>query len=284
MPVPPPAVEPPAVDPRSRVEPTPAVEAGTIEIRISGRGLNPATLPWRDLLAVLTLAAEAVEAVAEAAGNRPEETRLSLTGVRPGSVVPCLVVSPAAERAARRYAESLTRDRFASLPLRARQRTRSLQQKVEKEGWDAVTFAAPDLPAVPLRADSDLPDRLFYSGRTTLHALCLRAGGRGRRASATLQLPNQRTIRARVASERLIKEIRPYILERISVIGSGTWDAVTHEMTAFLVEGLEANQPVASPDPAADMRRKLRAIAEASSGWWREVEPAEFVRDLRQED
>ena len=142
----------------------------------------------------------------------------------------------------------------------------------------------PEAPPAILRPDSDLPDRLFYSGATTLHAYCLRAGGEGRRASATLRLPNQATVNARIASEDLVRAVKPYILEHVSLGGTGTWDAVTHQMTAFLVERLEPHQPVASADPAAEMGRKLRAIAEASSGWWREIDPDEFVRELRRED
>ena len=233
---------------------------------------------------VMTLTAEAVEAVASAAGNRPEAIRLSLTAVREGSAVPCLAASAAAARGARRYVESLTEERFASLPLRARRRTQTLREKIVAEGWEAVTIGPAGAAPVAIRPDSHLPDRLCYSGPTTLHAFCVRAGGEGRRASATLRLPNGQTVHARLASEALVKEIRSYTLEHVSVAGTGTWDAVTHRLLAFTIERLEAVQPAAGADRAGEMRRKLRAIAEASSGWWRDIDPDEFVRDLRRED
>ena len=255
-----------------------------VEVRISGEGVTPATLPWRDLVDVLTLTAEAVESVAAAAGNRPGAIRLSLTGIGEGSATPCLDMSPAAGRAARRYAESLTPERFASLPLRARQRTQALREKVISRGWEAVTIGPTGGTSAIIRPDTNLPDRLFYSGPTTLHAFCVRAGGEGQRASATLRLSNRRTIHARVASEELVKQIRAYTLENVSVGGNGTWDAVTHRLVAFRIDRLEPVQPEAGLDRAGEMRRKLKAIADASSGWWREVDPDEFVAELRRED
>ena len=260
-----------------------APPADRLDVRIRGEGVSPESLPLRDLLEVLRFTLEAVEATAESEGADRDDVRLSLTAVAGGSACPHLSLSPAAARAAHRFTERLNPERFAELPPRARDRTRDLIEKVRRSGWESVEFApgGAAVAAAAVRADTDYPDRLLLRGRTTVFGYNLRPGGEGRHRGTKLRLADGSVISAKVRSAKLAKALGALLYENVCLEGEATWDALTGKIVAFRADGLADYRP---PRGAAGAREALRAVAEASSGWWRDVDPDEFVNDLRAED
>jgi hypothetical protein len=125
----------------------------------------------------------------------------------------------------------------------------------------------------------ELNERPTYSGTTTIYGECLSVFPK----CVTLRLHDGRTFGVSLATG-LADALSDRVGETIGLDGKARWDAETNVLTAFHATEVT---PYRDRDPGMDRPRTnleaLAALAEAANGRWDNVDPDEFVRELRRD-
>ena len=127
-------------------------------------------------------------------------------------------------------------------------------------------------------------ERLTYRGQTTVYGELLRIEPHTGVPTAHLRfhtgVERWVTLTPHVASG-----LAERVGETVGLIGTAVWDAATNEMVRFDADALS---PYRDRDPGMDRPRTIeeafQSLAEASNGCWDDIDPDEFVRQLREGD
>lgn len=262
--------------------------AQAFHFEVKGEGVEPGSIPLRELIGLMALLQGALTETAKARGLKDEALDYSLTAVNKGNSSDYqITASPEALANANYLTRAIAnRDLLLALPQAARDKVRELWAWTYEHGYDAVAFSSNGSQITPaiIRADEEPPgERLTYRGTTTVYGVCTRAGGDTHR-SATLRLADGKTKTVRLKTKSLAQELGRRLYQTVGLVGEAIWDADSRRIVAFQAESLS---PFRDRDPGADrprsITRSLERLAEAAGGRWDEVDPDEFVRELRRD-
>lgn len=118
---------------------------------------------------------------------------------------------------------------------------------------------------------------IVYSGTTTLYAKVLAVGP----ATASVRLHGGNVLWITLAAG-VADALAGRVGQTVGFVGTATWNAETRAVVSFEADRLS---PYRDRDPGMDRPRTnieaFAALAEAAGSRWDDVDPDEFVRDLR---
>ncbi len=121
-----------------------------------------------------------------------------------------------------------------------------------------------------------------YLGLTTIFGICIRAGG-DHRASAELKLFNERVIKVRLKSRSLAVEVGKRLYKTIGLEGEAEWSLDSNEILKFTATKLTPYNECRADGTEVTVLDAIRSLSEVSRPRWDNIDPEQFVRDLREE-
>lgn len=253
-----------------------------VEVAITGAQVSPERVAVRDLIDVLTRIERAVDSYAEAhLGEVPEEARLSLVDIKPGSECLVFSVPDPLVGAMAVISKAIDLEDYAELPGATYHELYALSESVTRRGWGLEIRELPEQGIHHARIDAAKPlapppRPAAIQGTTAIHGRCLRVGGATEpkaeiRLSATEKLLNV------ALSEELAKEVAKRLYEEVVLEGTATWSTETWEIESFRVSRVTDYRKT-DPDLA------FKELAEAAEGKWEGVDALDYVRGLRRDD
>jgi hypothetical protein len=251
----------------------------TIKLRIEGAGVSPDTVQLPDLLGLLRDFQTALIATAIARGVPRDEIRISLTSIGDGSDRLGFKSSPATHRQAVRLVRAIETDNPRGVPMRARASVHDIWRKLAAKEWSLEIDAS---RRSTVRKATIFPSKEPFSssrasGSTSQLAYILRAGGE--KPTVQIRLPNGTKLTARVPSKDVAEELGQHLYHWVELIGDAKWGIKNWKLDEFVVRAIGTYREKASdPSKALDDLRKIAGTA------WGEIDPQEYIRELRSDD
>ena len=246
-----------------------------IHMAIEGEGVKPETVSLTDLIFVLRRISTAVSATARDAGV--EDIQVSLVSIDHGSDRLTFKTDPSTYKYAARVIEAVIRRDPTKIPPIARQSLGDLWKKADQRSWKfSLQRGAGSGAIASIDPHFPLFDTPTVEGETSLLAYVIRVGGENpptaqiRVQGAKLTVP--------VASQEVAEQLGPNLYRHVEVYGKATWRVSDWELTDFRILGVGSYA-----EKTSDPRGALDELAAASQGTWDEVDPAKFVKELRED-
>lgn len=257
------------------------------QIHMKAAGLGPETVRASDLAVVLINLEGAIVETAKAQdiplAYEPDEVLVSLVQVELGAsndltIAVARPISPAAST----VSEAVAKRRFDILPIQAQSHLYELSKHAIQNRWAYEFKSVNGLTIAPAVISYEFPvpkpsEVATTSGQATLWGNLFKVGGDVPRA--VLRLRNGRLFAAKVTKEIVdFIQSRHLIYKDIGLIGTATWRLDNWSMESFQASSVTDYRPD-EISPAETFRR----LREASQGRWDDVDPEQFVNDLRSE-
>jgi hypothetical protein len=242
---------------------------------IEGANVRPETVKARDLMELLRSFESALTETARGSGADPQTLHFSLVGVAPGSNRLDIAVDLASERAAALVAEAVERKESDLLPQPAIFHLIALQKKAHARDW-RIHFHNGHFGAT-IQPDDKLFANAHFQGQTRLFAQILKVGGP--RPRAQLLLTDKSKLAATVDGRELAQRLGRFLYKWVTLEGIARWSAKTFLIREFKITALGEYQ-----DDEADPVAAFDALRTAAAGKWNDVDPDEYVHELRDDD
>ncbi len=244
-------------------------------ISIEGQGVDPTTIRLRELYEILHGIEAATNAVASQKGRFGEPIDFHLTAVHSGSATYLMTTTLEGYSAATACADAVARRDISELPDRAKEVFLGLRSKAKKTGWTFSMFHNGDIPAVISSSTEFIADSII-SGQSTVAARIERVGGTSHR-TATMILLDGRKITVPVATEALAKELGARLYMLVSLSGEAKWTTGDMSLIGFRITEIHDYQG------DSKITETLQSLAEIAGDFWDEIDPDEYIGDLRSE-
>jgi hypothetical protein len=248
--------------------------AKKIRLTIEGEGVSPETVDLADVVEFLHDIRTAIHSTALSRGAHKSAIRLSLAKVNSGSLELLLTASDQAEAGYNALVLSVETGDSSLLPQQAVKSVLSMSKKATTRNWTIGLNGAGGRSA-KIGPDSLPFTASFMEGRTSLLIHLIRVGGEGAR-TATVRLPSGDKLTADVSGEGLAKQLGERLYQDFEVVGDATWNSRTLKVVRFKIVDIGPYMESTS-DPAA----AITELSSSSGDIWHDVNPDEYVRDLR---
>ncbi|RIK72993.1 MAG: hypothetical protein DCC68_25630 [Planctomycetota bacterium] len=250
----------------------------SFNIEIQGDGVAPETVRVSDLFAVLRSFGIAIEATARASATDDVDADLFLVNVDRGSNVLTLKTDDAGYVAAVACATAIKNRDFTGLPSKARESLDAIWHTARKRQWSAVVIKnGSGMPEAAIRPDSELLSSSIIRGMTSLVANIDRVGGTNP-PTAKLIFLNGDSLTVPVADVELSSRLGKSLYHTVSVEGEASWDSRTWRLVDFKIT------EIGPYNEDADILETLGGLAVAAAGRWDDIDPDEYIRQLRSDD
>ena len=251
------------------------MDSTPIEFTIDGRNVSPQSVALRDLLDLLSLLDQAIDATAKSRGivGLPS---VYLVGVADGSDVMLLEANEQAVFAAKEIAAAIETGDCTKIPLQAERCLRGMWKKAKANEWSLGLsnshFSATISPTEELFAKSQV------KGATSLWGRLIRVGGAGPTAALVLEqfMAKYQTITIDLDNEEMAKELGHHLYETVGLEGEATWSVPGWGLDQFKARSI---LPFSKSEP--DAVAAFRAIRDISGAIWDDVDPDIFVGEQR---
>lgn len=249
-----------------------------IEIQLRGGNVSAEEISAKALAEVIAAVEEMITAVVidEDPSVEREAFVVGLTGVQEGSVVLRFEAPRAllAQRAFDTITRAVARANFAELPVGAVKALKQVsrftrRQRLSAEFHNGLAWG--DMPAV-ITPETKIVINPTISGPTVIYGPVLRVGGKDK--TTVMIEAAHGTVYAR-ASRELAKTLGGMLYSTVGLVGTATWDAITHKLLRFTVEQIADYQAA----PILAVFERLRDIAAEDFDGIEDV--TQFVQELR---
>lgn len=267
----------------ARARPLVIMNKNTLKLRIIGDAVLPQTVKASDLGALLINWEDAVTATFQGEtllGSELREAVVSLIDVAEGSNVLVFAIASAALTAVGMISEAVAGRRFADIPFKAQRAIYEISKQADRTGW-AVEIVADEqlnIKQAIISSDNPVPPPIVPRavGTTTLSGRLLRVGGAKPKAEIRLNVGDRQIVYIDV-NEAQARQLASKLYEDVSIEGRATWntnDWSIHDFKATRVTDYQAGGLV----------RAFEELAELSGGIWKDVDPVDYLNELRSED
>lgn len=246
-----------------------------LTFRIEGDGVAPETVRLKDLYEILSLVEQTFASTAKGAGAKnSDDLSISLVEIRDGSERTTLAMSESMYAAANQVSESIANDQFESIPVQAQAGLRKLWNRAKKSDW-TFEFLPSDngLTSSSITPDHEILRPGEVSGRTTLYGRCDRVGG-AKVPTAWLTLISGETFVVALKDKQLAKKLGDRLYEIVGLEGEATWDLDDWKLNKFRAININEYQDT-------DIVSAFENLAAQSGNYWDEIDPNEYVAELR---
>lgn len=136
----------------------------------------------------------------------------------------------------------------------------------------------------PKRERIEPPEDITWQGTTTIFGQCIEVGG-DRRQKATIKPPQGKLIEVYLQDQSVAQELAQRLYRDVVLEGTATWLIIpqssfdTFEMIDFVAHKVgEYNRGNLT------LTEIMRELSDASGDAWDDIDPDEFVRELRRDD
>jgi hypothetical protein len=246
-----------------------------ITILLVGETLQPETVALRDLLSVLEDLDQLITRASRHADQAAKASNLTLARIERGSIAITLDGDASHVQGIAFLVETIAKD-DPRAPQWLRRHARSLWRFAVHNDCE-IRIAARDFVAStaflgPHREPLRPPQ---ISGETTMVATVLRAGGR-RPPTAQLQLVDGTKTTIALADEAMARQLGERLYETVALEGQAVWNAMDWSLDFFTATRVSEYQ-------AASVASTFAALAELAGSRWDDVDPATYVRSLRED-
>lgn len=254
----------------------------TFQARMKGFGVQPDSVPAREVAAFISNFEAAIVATAKANGlSLPEdqmEAVVSLVEIGEGSNTLKFAVLSTAFLAAGIVSSAIATRRYEEIPKLAQEAMAKVSDQADARGWTVEIL--PDeseiVRGAEISPENPVPHPIepFIEGVTTVYGICMRVGGADPRAEIRTHKGQLLYIKI---NHLLAKQLAGRLYEEVGIEGEATWNADTWKMVEFKAIRLNEYQPV-------DLVEAFEEIARLTAGAWDGVDAVSFVEEIRDED
>lgn len=253
-------------------------EPGELDLRMSGEGLRPSTLPAAELGKLLRLLVKAVKATDPARMEGSEV--LSLLSIEEGSAFLNFSIAPVAIAAVLTIGEALASGDMRQLPSESRRWLHGLSKMATRNGWRLELQAGRGLDiagTAEISAERPVPAPRSrrLRGETSVRGRLERVGGA--KPKGELRLEPEGTLLFFNVSADLAKRLGECLYRTVGLRGLAEWDS-TGSIVRF-----EAKEVTGYDPDGTDLIEAFRELARLSGHIWDDVDPDAYVRRLRGE-
>lgn len=246
---------------------------------IDGKDVSPSTVAARDLFDLILSLEAAIAATAQGLGaTDADDLQFSLVRISDGSDAAGLALSEQMFRGAEVVSRSIKQNDFTALPPEAHGHLRRLWKRSRATNW-SLSIIPKDNGIVRCVIDPrvEILRPTPIAGRTTLYGTLDRIGGE-RKPTAVLIVPHLGRLTIRIATRAFAQELADSLFEAIGLEGEATWNSESWEIEDFHADRIVPDFQQVTPSEA------FAHLATAAGDRWDEIDPDEYVRELRSED
>ncbi len=245
------------------------------QFKIDGANIRPNTLRVADLFAFLKSLDQGISTTAESDGIPTADAEIFLTAITEGSADCVLEIPDRGYNSAIRFTRAVASRDLSLLPKRARDSVFALQKKARQFSCTLSISSPNGLPTAQISPSTEFFADALIEGYTTLSGTLLRVGGDD--PTAQLRLFDNSRITADVADQNLAVHLAKLLYKTVSVEGIASWIAGTWSIFDFKI------QKITTYSDASDVVETLAALAEIASGVWSNIDPDEYIAEMRAE-
>lgn len=248
----------------------------TFEISIEGQDVSPETVRLRDLFDILHAFETAVVLTASQRTSEGGTAELHLVGIKAGSATCSISVAPPGLAAAILCAEAIRKQDLSTLPAKARNGLLEISTKARRRNWTIRLFDAGSALGATISPETAFVEDATIAGVSSLSGKLERIGGSAT-PTANFLLADGRRFTADVASQELAAQLAPLLYHFVSVDGEAKWSSFDMALVDFRITG------IGSYEEDSNVLETLGEMAKISAGFWDEIDPDEYIADLRSE-
>lgn len=241
---------------------------------IKGEGVEPNSVSVRTLGYILHQLEKVIASSITDVVLNAESHSISLVGVSHGSNSLAVATTPLMHRAAAGITKSIADDDFSLLPPPTRIELHSLWSRSKHHGWEFHIDFMDQLTA-SIVPDHEICVIDVMKGSTDVLALCQRVGGK-KPITAKIIMTNGQSITVKLKNEDQARELGKRLYELVSLRGRAVWETNTWHVIDFEVEEI-------LPFVSKSHSNAFKSLATVLDGFWDDIDPDQFVDNLRSE-
>lgn len=254
------------------------------ELTIFGDDVSPKSVDLRALLNILGGFEKAVSATGGKLAREGDPVSVNLVDVEAGSLKVIFVASLAAHLAIAKIETALNTGNFDPLPVPAHKGLREIWRTVSENGWEGCRWSNSEgVSSAEILASEELfPPKQIYTGRTTIYGECRKPGGIKKMSVWLILLDGTRRT-VQLKDESLARALGKRMFQVIGLSGVAKWDADTDELIEFTADEVTGFDDHEGDHQRTSVREAFSQLAEISGSKWDDVDPDEYVRNLRRD-
>lgn len=258
------------------------------QLKIKGQNVSPETVSVGDLLDAVRRLELAAQATAHERGADGDmDLKLSLVGVSHGSDLLTLAASGPMVRSVGAITKAVRDDDYKQLPRYAVAQLRKMWERAREAAWEGYEFLSDGNGIVPveIRADESFLPLQTYEEPHTIYGTCFDIGGK-KKPTAKVQLMGERGyLTVLLPSKAFAAKISDHLYKPIGLEGVATWDYATRTLVSFVARAVTefAGEFTSALDVKQDIVGTFDRLAAAAGNRWDDVDPDEYVRELRRD-
>jgi hypothetical protein len=253
-----------------------AMADNTFALRFAGTHVSPSTVRLRDLYDVLHAFESAISITSHQQLGGPQ-VDLHLVNIREGSTECWLSVNTAGYKAAALCAEAIAARNLSHLPAKARDNLLAIQTKARIKDWTLSIFDGNGMAPAEIGPDTEFVTDAIVTGRSSLTGWVNRVGGT-ERPTAQIILADFRRFTAEIAGTDLAAELGRLLYSSVTFDGEAQWATPDWRLVDFKIIG------IAGVNQDLELLATLQRLAEIAGDSWDDVDPDEYVANLRSEE
>lgn len=250
---------------------------------IEGEGVSPSTVALRDLVEILSQFQDVVTITAtQKANDGTDDMQLHLVRIGEGSDRLTLLAGDRMYDASAKVTKAIATNKFDDIPLPAQDGLRKLSRRARAKNWSfRVSPHSNGAPkrrkmveaAITPESEFLLPTEI--TGGTALLVKIDRIGGESS-PTAWVILPNGDKLTAELKNKEMAQQLKARLFKFAVLEGNAVWDYESWKIERFKVERIGEYEDT-SP------REAFERLSEAAGNRWENIDPEEFVTELRGE-